>query len=332
MGDATEEKTQEPEPLVLTEREEAIARGEDPDAIGEEAKEEPLADDQGGKAETGQEAEIDEKDRSGGAKEGAWVTEDLKTLAKSYGVSEEELTGFGSESVFRHAAALYDRQLMSPPKKETPSGEPERQVPKKEDELDLDVEAYRESGFDEHSLNLVRYAKNLKTELDDLKFEVAKSTAAEVERERQQGAWIFHSAVDQMDESRYGRLVKDGVVRQLGTAEEKARQELFDMAETLRFVLETRAAETGRPAELPPTSVLLQRAEQLAFGEDIRKQERSRLRERAMDQSKRRRPVPGRGRTSAPPQKEESDPVKAIANHPAVKAFWDDAQAKNGAS
>lgn len=326
MADETteqvEEQTEEDKPAFeFTEREKAIARGDDPDAVGqetenenEEVEEEPETEVQAG--EDPQEEEGKE----------AWVTDDLKALAGSYGWTEDQVKGFGSREGFLNAAQAVDRQLTAPPK---PDEEEEEKPPGRKD---LDLDAFKEAGFDERSLELVEYARGLRAELDELRPVVENFTKQQAQQQEQQQAWTFHNSVDGMDEGRYGRLVQNGVVSQLAPEQDVARRKLFDAAETLRLGLTAKYEAEGREPEIPPLPVLLQRAEMLAFGEDIRKQEREQLRQKVEEQSKRRRPSPGRGKLSAPAQTKESDPVKAIANHPDVVAYWNQAQAENGGS
>ena len=119
----------ENEPVELTERELAIIGGKDPDAIAEAATENrdgagaetddaassTPADDESTAESAGE--PVKDEVPSGGGKEAAdsavpsWIKDDHRELAKSYELTDEDLRDFASETEFRRATRIIDKEL-----------------------------------------------------------------------------------------------------------------------------------------------------------------------------------------------------------------------------
>ena len=135
-----------------------------------------------------------------------------------------------------------------------------------------------------------------------------------------------------MDSARYGRTLDDkGGLRKLTTQEDANRAKLHQAAMTIRDAILMQAQRQGRQPEMLPLPVLLKRAENYAFAEEIRAQERQAFSEKVTQQSKQRRPATGRTRVTPPKQASgNSDSAQSIANHPDLVKAWDQYQQENG--
>jgi hypothetical protein len=309
----------------LTPREIAIARGEDPDAVKEEAKEAEGDTEEVVDQEPGKDAGAD-----GGGKEASWVNDEVRETAKGYGLSDEDVQAFKDPETFRAACLLIDKQLVK-----SIQDKPVESKEEKQDAKDLpllDLKRYEEAEYDENTIALVKYANALREELDSIRGETKQLQAERADRERRHEIAAFHDAVDQLDAERYGRTIDErGRPVPLGKAHDETRRKLYEQAQTLAAGIVTRAQVLGKPVEMPPLSVLVRRAEQLAFGEEIRQEEKKKLLAKAAEQSKRRRPVGGaRGTVTPRTRKENVDPIKEIVNSPELVAFWDRVQEENG--
>jgi hypothetical protein len=357
MGmEATEEST-----LELSEREIAIARGEDPDTqvdqtspadteVSTEATGEAEAatdsGDTGGteaadkSSEAGLRAEEPAKDGEQGGKEAAtgssWLDSETRTLGQSYGLSDDELKGFTSAEEFRRFTSFYDKQLaagkLAKPQdsqaaaQEKPSEQPEA----KAETVELDVEAYRKAGYDDDTIRLVQYAKGLKEKVDAFEPQINEMRQHFVQQQQQQQIQVFHDAVDQLDEKLFGRSIdKSGRFTQLPREADENRRKLFGAMQTLS------SGMLAQGQELPPVSVLLKRAEQFAFAEEVESRAKRKVQEQLTAQSKRRRPAPAS--RAARPTATKKQPgvggqVSEIVDNPEIVKLWNQMQEENGAS
>lgn len=346
--------------LELTPRELAIAQGKDPSAVEvetetvsedagkeshEESEKESPETDSGGKEAIGKEADGSVEQPASDAKKGGdkevpsstesvesktWIDDEAKSLAQSYNLSDEELQGFGSAAEFKKFATFLDRQLVKPVKEE-PAKTSEKPGEKKK--LDLDLEKYKAAGYDEDTLAIVEFAKAQKEELESLKpvVEQMRQTFAAAEQQRQINA--FHDAVDTLGDKRFGLSVDEsGRMGKLSKAEDDARRKLYEASETLVAGIVTRAKAAGKQPEIPPPAVLLRRAKNLAFGEDLKDEAKREATQKIAEQGKRRRPV-GNSRAvvvPAPKGATTNEFAKSIADHPDVVNLWNKYQAENG--
>lgn len=332
--------------LELTDRMVAIAEGRDPDALETEAA---VTDDvtvaEGG-TESPETQVIDEPQKPETDENKSWISDDVRTLAKDFGLDDAKLGAFTDETEFRRAVMLADQALISKPvekKAEAPTGQ---QAETKVADIDLDPEKYKAAGYDEETIKLVENAKALKeqaaaqrAELEAIKRETAefkefvskqreKEEAAQ--RERDVDAW--HGLVDHLDEKLFGKSHDaEGNVVQLDAALDGNRRKLHEAAKTLVDGIVRQAEARGVEPVLPTTQSLLQRAKYLAFGEQIAKAEReaaqTKIRNDIEKQSKTRRPVASsrQPRTSegqfAKKEVSREDVVQDILNSKDVQDF-----------
>lgn len=306
--------SEEHEAMELTEREVAIATGDNPDSVGveEEATEEAIED----ATEEADDTEVvEEEDGAAEVEEGteapdtdSWVNDDIKALAETYGIGEDGLGTFGSASEFRKFASLMDKYSSGKPKEEAAQVE----VPIADD--DLDPKKFADEGYDDNTVKIVDTLVKSKATVSQLVERISKLEGMLEESSRQQETALLHRAIDDIG----GRFGSGG---NLSDEQRAAREKLLESAEIVKQSLEKRGDKVVN------ASVLLRRAELLAFGDEIIAEETAKAKEAFADkvkkQSAKRRPV---GRNTKPPARqslgEADNPVKAIANSPELVEFW----------
>lgn len=316
--------------LELTEREVALAQGRDPDEVVEAVDEKIEADvsggdDGGSDVSDAGEVEATEGDVSGtdaGASP-AWLTEDIKAVAGTYGLSDVDLADLDSEDDFLRLARVLERRKPAAAGGEKKSNEPaaaaekpvavaEQKVePSKADEAPaIDPQKYIDAGYDEETVALARAAASMQKQLQAIvpAVEMQRKSAEEAESRRIQGE--FHQLADEF--GRYGKLEK------LDRESDAKRQKLWEAAGAVASSI----LASGQ--KLPPMKTVLQRAEIVAFGDEIMAERRAELAKKVQSQSSRRRSV---GRTTtrktgkAVLPGEADDPVAAIMAAPEIQKF-----------
>ncbi len=363
----------EREPPVdqLSAEEVRIARGEDREPLGsppQAAPSEPPTELPAGREEpsSGDDTEVVEESTS-------WYSDDDRALAESYGLSEEQLKGFENQADFRRAALFFDQQLAAsvtktaaptgeqPPPATPPPAPPAPPAPVSKqppaplapppaappaDADDIDVEAYVKAGYDEDTLRLVRTLKaerdgrkSLDAEFQKLKqgfeqFQTATFQAA-VQQDQQREMNGFHDVLDGLGEDRFGQSIDEqGRVVQLSKQANGDREKVFQSYQIVKLGIIESAKRAGVEPKLPPQKVLIERARLLAFPDQIRQQERGRIREQIAKQSSRRRPVASTRNMSqgvAMPVGAETDEAVALANDPKLKKLWNQLHDEVGA-
>lgn len=314
--------------MELTARERAIAAGEDPDAVGiaPAVKEDVVrgTEDGGGeKAEPGQDVDAASSDGGGTEAAGAgWVTDEIRQRVESYGLSADDLGAFGSADQFGKFAELVDRHISKPATPAEPkpaqTADSQPQAP-----LGLDPQKYVEAGYDEDTVRLVRFALGLQDKLGVLESEFSGFRKTEQEKERQvaesQFMDAFHAIASSRNKNLYGA---DGDVSR---EHDDNRRQVYDAMVTLWAGMESRGLKP------PAMSVLFERGEQLALGRKLREVEDKERAKAIAAQSARRRPAAG-SRAAAPggSGRDDGDPIKAIANSPALVKMWTQFQEENG--
>lgn len=179
-----------PETLELTDREKAIAAGDEvpeEDTVVEEntpdTEDSPPEDpenkdehDAGAGADAGSEheepadEEVGEPEAGKDADDASWIDDDARELAASYGLDEEDLQRFGSAEQFEAAAVLFDKQLSKKPDTKIPDadeggkeadgkaakdGGQEADLSKVSDDEILDVEKFKEAGYGPDEIKLI---------------------------------------------------------------------------------------------------------------------------------------------------------------------------------
>lgn len=364
MADKADEKIVVKEPVVLTERELAIAHGENPDTVApveaapveaaaekvvEPVVETPAAETPPAEAPA-EPAEV---------KPPSWLTAEHRELAASYGLSEDDLTDFDSTAEFTRAARIIDRQNASLGQLARQQFQ-ERQNQQSEKQnghaaaqavenaktaaklAKLDLEKLKAAGYDEEMLEFAANQNVLGDEVERLqkerdedraKYEQLNSQFARWQQQQeaeQQAARIasFHDAVDSIGDPRFGKSVDEsGRAVQLPEQAESQRRKLYEQAETLAAGIVTRARAAGAQPAMPSMAVLIRRAHQLAFADDIRAEERKKVQQEITEQSKRRRPVAQVRQPVGQVAKRDAplsvnEQVQEVANHPEVVAAW----------
>jgi hypothetical protein len=266
----------------------------------------------------------------------AWVKDEHRELAKSYGLSDDDLRDFGTEAEFNRAGRLIDKQfaaqLAPPPQLPEPpplQKQPAQATDKMSVKPELDPDKFKAAGYDDEVLNVVKFAKEREAELQRLQQELEATHVAAQEAEFRRTYETLEATYDSMESGRFGRRSnKDGSQRELTRAERESRDKVNQAANMLAAGI----IQTGK--QLPPLGILLKRAEAFTFADEIRAEERRKVQTAITDQSKRRRPVAGQRpvRSAVPAGKPVTinEQAKNLANDPAIVKAWDDAMQASG--
>jgi hypothetical protein len=321
--------------VELTPRELAIARDEDPDAI--EATEEivePVTDEPNGSAKEGaQDQETESKDVPE-----SWIDDSTLELAKSYDLDEEALKSFSSAEEFRKAAVLFDRQLTKakPERQEQTQPETKAETPaEKAERIALDLAKFTPEAYDEDTIQLVKFAKQLEDEgkaareqLEKIVPFIQRLQEERVVEEYKSRLSAFHDAVDELDNTLVGRSRDEqGRFLKIDQKHDEARRKIFDAADSLARGLQAK----GR--ELPPMKVLVKRAAQMELGEELSKLEAVKRQQELEKQSKKRRPVATQRPLAGPTATRQkpktlNDEIAEIANSPELVKLWEERNQK----
>lgn len=331
--------------LQLTEREIAIARGENPDDLNAEVV------DSGKEAhdsEVGKDADTNDLPNNGGAAAAAdsessesWLTDEHRNLANSYGFSDADLKSFQSEDDFNRFASMFEQKLTDFAKQSKSKAAAEAAAKKpeqaKEEEDDLDLDYYKGKGWEEESLRLVQGARKERERRKEMeqRLEAMEKAFNEAAARQQQEVFhnTFHSVVDNLGEDLFGRVFdENGTASDLDKSKEANRHKLYEAAELIAAGIVAKAKEAGVDPNVPPLPTLLSRAKQMVFASEIRQVENQKRNEAVMRQSKQRRPVAASRpvKTAAPTTKVTVDNAKEVANHPELTKAWAKFQEENG--
>lgn len=332
----------------LSEREIALARGEDPDKKPEQVVEQidpnptteqpqEAAEAQSGAEEhgSGKDAEVDL----------SWVDEDTRALATSFGITDDDLKGVGGAEEFRRLTGILERTAPVRRQVEVPAvvtpAQVSQEVPaeggKKKREK-LDRKKYEAAWEDENSLAIVDAHNTLIDEIEAMQGQFQSLQQFQAQQQVQRELDAFHDAVDAFNPERYGKTVDEkGRVGEISREHDDRRRQLFGAAMQVRQnIINQQTASGAKEVRLPPMSVVLKRADELAFGADNRAAERKRVHEEIRKQSQTRRPVGGRA-TKTPAAAASTatggnryDPIQEVVNHPELVALWEKFQEVNG--
>ena len=284
------------------------------------------------------------KEAAAAAEPKSWYSETDKELALSYGFADDDLKDFADAKEFNRVTRLLDRQLVrsveaqrpAPPAEETPPAtEPHKQnghtppatpvaAPKfaKHDLAKLREEGYgdTELAHFEQQNKLIEHIEQQEqsrvAELDRLQkieqgFNQFQQQLVQADQQRRWNS--FHESVDHLGPDRFGKAFGDnGKPVALTKEQDDARRKLYDTAETIA------AGMQARGQDIPAMSVLLRRAEQLAFADDIAKTSADKVRKEILDQSKRRRPV---AQSRSPGGQFAGKPLAALPQHERISAI-----------
>lgn len=350
--------------LKLTDREIAIARGEDPDKVVVSKSSPPVAESLSDEEESseevteeGSEESLEEGSSGGGEEESrqeevseevdSWVDDNVRELAESYGFSDDDLKEFGSVEEFRRAGLLFDRALFGDgEKQQPPSAKPKEQPLAAVEEKPAVVEEKAEftppvdeslfsDGYGEHEVAMVKAVNAQAKELAELRAFVKSQQqlvqAQQEEAERRQFD-EFHRICDDLNPDLLGRaFAETGTVNNLDESLHSKRAKLWEAAETIRSGIFSRAQEKGVAPKLPSERVLIERAYGLAFPDEVKKSVVNKRVSAAKSQAARKRSVGNLGGSRNPSFSGSKFDPGAIANDPKISAFYDRAQRENGA-
>jgi hypothetical protein len=331
-----------------TDRELALIEGRDPDElpveeeVSETVEQEVQAEVE---AATEQDAEVAEAEvsddqpeitedvagKDAPAQVESWVTAEDRDYARDLDLSDEDLSSFASREEFVRAAKLADKQRVASLKKEIPAEKAVEQPVAKDDPLDP-------KKWDE-------YADDTKTLVQTLRDERAAREAMAKQLEAQQAQSLavqqyfaqqahaaklnsFHDVLDSLEPEFFGKSTDEkGKYKSLDAAHNGNREKVWKAKEELEAVYAHRGQQP------PPEKVLIQRAKELALGDEIRKAEKAKLSKTLAAQSRQRRPVAGSKPIAAGVKKEDKrtyrtieEQAAEIANLPQVAKAWTNLQ------
>jgi hypothetical protein len=348
--------------LELTEREEAIARGEDPDVVAasnepesgaDDAVETPAAevdgsqDGQDGSTESGSTEAASESSaeqvKPGTDKTSAtWLDDNVKSLGTAYGMTDEDFAEFKSREDFDRTARIFARRLMETGKQgatQTESTPATTQTPPatstaQEPPVDpFDPKNWE--GYDEKTLDLVKSHRETLEKLAKQEQAVTSIVAQAQQADRERYLNFFHSSVDALEPELFGRTIKDGKVVALDQKSDANRAKLWEAVHTIQAGIESRAQQAGKAPVLPPFSELLDSAKRLVFSNELRSAEQSKRSNAIREQAKTRRPAASHRTVGSMGRKPNgqfesgatiNDTVSALAKDPQLMSLWNSMQ------
>lgn len=345
----------EPAKVELTEREIAIAKGEDPDAINKDSEASDESEDTAGESE-GKNAEVVAK-----AGETDVFSDEDRELATKHGLTDDELNELGSPEALRKAVAIAEKLAAKTGAKSGngESGKAEANqdgaadkpasdaagggavdTPKNESELlgslktlsdsldqnsaDLDKIA-EEWGDDPNSAKVVKALAETQKAVKQIIAIVNVSAKSQIEAVQQEqnrkAVEVFHDTLDQFSDE-FGLSKKDGKPVSLTKEQAERREKVRDAAETLYSGL------VAQGKKVPPIDELVKQAVTLVTGVPRKTEDK---RQKLVQQSSLRRTTGsvGGAQRRVPPPNDGS--AKAIASHPEIESKWKEYQEANGA-
>lgn len=329
-SDVAVEESVDSEVLELTEREIAIAQGEDVDAT---ALDDVVDSDVSLVDSVADELLGDEKPAEKEAPVSSDVySQEITDKAKSFGLSDDDVKAFGSETALRLHVSLLERieglKVEKPAEDVKAEVVAEQQPDTVSDDL-IDLALYEGEGLDEdekwddRSLAIPRALRREQEIRIQLQEQVKSLVEAEQARVTRQVEDTFHSTVDTLDDGTFGRSRdSSGRVVKLSDEQFANRTKLYKEVDLLASALQEKSVREGKPVELTWEEVV-EKARVTAFGSP-----KVSKAEALKKQSASRRPVS----TSASAQRQvpKDDSAESIAELPDVKALWDKFQRENG--
>jgi hypothetical protein len=311
--------------IELTEREIAIAQGQDPDAeivdTGSQSEGSDTGDTQADSnpdssiEDTGSQDGQDGSSASGSkdaasepvvpdsgatgqkppADDRSWLDETTKTLSKVYGMTDEDLAEFKSREDFDRTTRIIERRLLSsvqqnngqePAGKVTPPPtQPTTPETPPADPL-AEFDPANWEGYDDKTKKMVQSHREALERLARVEQSSQEIVRLAQEADRKRYLDFFHDTTDGLEEGLFGRTLKEGKPAELNPEHNANRAKLWEAVHTLTAGIEARARETGAQPSMPPFKILLDRAAKLAFGDQLQKIERDRQTSKIREQSK----------------------------------------------
>lgn len=322
----------------LTEREMAIARGEDPDGEPEETDE---VDD----APQAKREPSEPDDEPEGEPEGKpWYRETDLQLARTYGLSEDDLKEFADEKEFAKATRLLHRvagdQVSEPrtPKDNIDEAKKTDGIPEGLPREAFDEHGkirpsyFKENDFDDETMVLVqslrdeqdRREQSIK-EMEQLKHQTNWLMNEMVQERQRQQEQMFHTALDALNPGFYGQsLDESGRLVPLSDVHQDRRQKILEEVHAIGESITRQAEKQGIAPEYPTWEVMVRRAQNNIYAEEVAAEEKKQRRDKIAEQSRKRRPVGySTGRTKAGNAAVDPTDPSAIAAMPEIAKFFD---------
>lgn len=319
------------EEVTLTDREIAIAKGEDPDSPPEVDDDTEDAQDEAvdARAESAEEADEQESEQADVFSLGD------RRLAARYGLTDADLEKFGSPEALHHALDLFDKTGTSLKSSEESTESP-AEVSAEDAAADedggalsdsplgfkkLDVSKYENADdpYDKDTIELVKHVRKAEDMIEQLATALTQNTS-------NNNSATFHDILDKYPDV-YGNTMKDGKPVRIDSKYEAARQAVKDQAETIY------AGLVAKKGNIPPVDKIIEQAMMSVHGNDlVTKGKVTSRAEKLKKQSSMKRSV-GSAATTKKRNEADIDPTdaKSIARHPDVEAFFRKAQEENGA-
>lgn len=326
------------DPVALTAREIAIAKGEDPDNPPEvdDSADIDEADDETNDVVEEAQSESEQVEDEQDSEPAVVFSLGDKRLAAQYGLTENDLEKFGSSEALHHALDLFDKagtSLKSPEKESTESPAEVSAEDAAADEdggalsdsplgfKKLDISKYENADdpYDKDTVELVKHVRKAEDMIEQLASALTQNTS-------NNNSATFHDILDKYPDV-YGNTIKDGKPVRIDSKHEAARQAVKDQAETIY------AGLVAKKGNIPPVDKIIEQAMMSVHGNDlVTKGKVTSRAEKLKKQSSMKRSV-GSAATTKKRNEADIDPTdaKSIARHPDVEAFFRKAQEENGA-
>lgn len=325
------------EDIELTDREIAIAQGDDPDAV--ETDDSLVGEAGDGEGGSGDVAPADRP------AEETWSDDD-KAAAAKYGISDEELAEFGSPKALHKAIALLERKqpveptggVAAQPASDAAGGDttdtdkpaddkPESKADDKPQLAKLNIEKLRETfGDDPDTMEVIEGLAKTQEYIEQSEKRMQERMAQFEEQvfaqQVQRNNEIFHNTLDDYPDE-FGVSVKGGKPVALSKEHETNRIKVRDAAETIY------AGLVAKKAAIPPLPEILEMAIRQVNGVPRKTTDRRQALVTQASLKKSPGSAAAATRRTAPPP--DGSP-ESIASHPEIDRFWREAQEANGAS
>ena len=235
----------------------------------------------------------------------SWVDDTARELAASYGLKDEDLARYGSADDFYRAAANFDRGFTKP----QPKADEKKSDTKAE--TDFDPQRLIDGEYDEEIVAMAKQVQAMEARLKESESRFQSIEQSRQEAGRQQLVHEFHDEVDKLDPTLFGVSVDDkGEPVDLDPVRDANRRRLWNAMDQIAAGIVSHSISAGEQPALPPPRVLVRRALNMEFGDDLRRVESAKRTEAIRKQSTRRRPA-GTKRTVGSPTPDSADPLTA---------------------
>lgn len=289
LGKVESESEQTPALAPLTDREMAIARGEDPDASNAvDSSADFQAADDAAEIDAAEQVEASREEPAPKKSEPDWTADrGVQFTAKQLGFSAEDLPAFGSADAFYAAADLLETRLHQVAKslQQAPKPKPaEKTAEQAGEEKPPEVKILNDDGtlnadyfikaaergedpYDPETIALAQAHKTLEDKYASLEQKVTAWETMQAEEIKQAQINAFHDGLDKLDPTTFGvTLDEAGRLAEITPEQNKARESVYAAVELLAERDQARAASQNRPYVPASLDDLLKRAYVLELG------------------------------------------------------------------